>query len=476
MWDAADTTRSADRRRPFDRMESTLVAAYVQRPDADAKRIVDALRYVMSFARLTAIRNRSGADVDVHGILGLHATQVCDALQPRIDAGNLWDVARLLPDLVARTSRARCSVLEHLPVDRESLEDEVTTRKLAVVSGGGGGAGYVYPGCYEELERNGLIPDLMVGTSIGGLMSMFRARRRRYDPAPMVQAGRSLTWSNVFRVLETDSRYGLPATLRLYLRNAIGNLFRDAEGRPLRMSDMEIPLYIVATGITVDALKHDLDWYEHLLDPEMARTMRSSITGVAKTVALLREFLSRPDALVEVVLGRAEGTSAFDVIDAAGFSAAIPGVLHYDVLREDAHMKRILDELYASYGITRLGEGGMVANVPARIAWETITAGTQGRRNVFVLALDCFAPNPRTIAWLPLEQMVRSANVDANRAYADAYVAFPRTLSPMNLVPPVRDFLQAMRWGKETMKPHMPFITAMMQRIPVLQERTITPE
>lgn len=476
IWDPADTARAAARRRPFDRMESALVSAYLQRPDSDAKRVVDALRYVISFARLTAIRNRASGDVDLHGVLALHAAEVRDLLQPRIDSGNLWEVARLLPDLVVRTSRARRSVLDHLPVDRESLEEEVTTRKLAVVSGGGGGAGYVYPGCYEELERNGLIPDLMVGTSIGGLMSMFRARRRRYDPAPMVQAGRSLSWSNVFRVLETESRYGLPATLRLYLRNAIGNLFRDAEGRPLRLNDMEIPLYIIATGITVDALKHDLDWYEHLLDPEVSRTMRSSITGVAKTVALLREFLSRPDALVEVVLGRAEGTSAFDVIDAAGFSAAIPGVLHYDVLREDAHMKRVLDELYAAYGITRLGEGGMVANVPARVAWETISSGHLGRRNSFVLALDCFAPNPRTIAWMPFEQMVRAANVDANRPFADAYVTFPRTLSPMNLVPPVRDFLQAMRWGRDAMKPHMPFITAMMQRIPVLQERPTLPE
>lgn len=476
MIPAADAydARLVERRRPFDRMESRIVRLHLDRPSAETDQVVDALRYVVSFARLTTVKNAADKDVDVHGVLGLHAQQVSELLAPRLEgATSLWEAVRVLPDLVERTLRVRKSVLDHLPVDREALEAEVTTRLLAVVSGGGGGAGYVYPGCYEELERNGLVPNLMVGTSIGGLMSMFRARRKRFDPVPMVQAGRSLSWSNVFRVLESESRYGLPATLRLYLRTAIGNLFRHSDGRPVRISEMEIPLYIMATGITVDALKHDLHWYEHLLDSDVKRTLRGSISGVAKTAALLREFLARPDALVEMAIGRAPGTEQFDVLDAAGFSAAIPGVIHYDVLRDDAHMKRVLDELYAGYGITRLGEGGMVANVPARVAWETITSGKFGRRNSFVLALDCFAPNPRMIAWMPFTQMVRSANVDANRSFADLYLPMTRTLSPLNLVPPIRDFLQAMRWGKEEIKPHMPYITTMMRPIPVLHEPVV---
>jgi hypothetical protein len=467
--------RLVERRRPFDLLESRIVRLHLAQPNADADKVVDALRYVVSFARLTTVKNAADKDVDVHGVLGLHAQQVRELLAPRLEeATSLWEAVRVLPELVERTLRVRKSVLDHLPVDREALEAEVTTRLLAVVSGGGGGAGYVYPGCYEELERNGLVPDLMVGTSIGALMSMFRARRKRFDPVPMVQAGRSLSWTNVFRVLESESRYGLPATLRLYLRTAIGNLFRHADGRPVRISEMEIPLYIMATGITVDALKHDLHWYEHLLDADVSRTLRGSISSVTKTAALLREFLSRPDALVQMAIGRTPGTEHFDVLDAAGFSAAIPGVIHYDVLRDDAHMKRVLDDIYAGYGITRLGEGGMVANVPSRVAWETLTSGKFGRRNSFVLALDCFAPNPRMIAWAPFMQMVRTANVDANRAFSDLYVPMTRTLSPLNLVPPIRDFLQAMRWGKEEIKPHMPFITTMMRPIPVLHDPVIT--
>jgi hypothetical protein len=185
---------------------------------------------------------------------------------------------------------------------------------------------------------------------------------------------------------------------------------------------------------------------------------------------VLREFLSRPDALKRVVLGRDEGTETFDVLDAAGFSSAVPGVIHYDVLRDDPRMVRILDTLYATHGITRLGEGGLVSNVPARVAWETVASGRFGRRSSFVLALDCFSPNRRRLAWYPMQQAVRTANVDADRAFADLYLPMSRTLSPINLVPSVRDAMTAFRWGREEIRPHMPFVRMMCEPIDVLQD------
>lgn len=465
-----DTARWAERRRPFDRLERRVVRLHLAHPDEDAAPIVDALRYAISFARLTVIRNPDGTDVDVSGPLALHARFVRETLEkPLQEADSLWGAIRELPEVLRRTRQARTSLLEHLPISRDALEAEVTTRLLAVASGGGGGAGYVYPGVYEMLERGGLIPDLMSGTSIGALMSMFRCRRRRYDFAPLVSAARKLTWGGVFQVLETENKYGLPATLRLHLRSALSSLFEHESGRPLWLSDMEIPLFCIATGITVDALKHDLGYYEHLLDDEV-RGFRASVRGGFKALTVLREFLSRRDALVEVVLGREPGTEDFDVLDAAGFSAAIPGVIHYDVLRDDPRMHRILDRLYAERGITRLGEGGMVSNVPTRVLWETAVSGMFGRRNVFVLGLDCFAPDARRIAWFAMQQAVRAANVDADREFCDLYLPFPRTLSPMNLVPSVRDALTAIRWGRETVQPHMPFIRTMMRPIAVLPD------
>ena len=154
------------------------------------------------------------------------------------------------------------------------------------------------------LEHHGLAPSLMVGTSIGGLMAMFRARRKRYDFAPLVAAARALSWGEVFRVFQTENRYGIPATLRLQLRHVLGPMFRDDEGTPLNLSDLGIPLYIIATGITVDALKHDLDYYENLLDDDVQRLgVRAGVRTGFKAMNILREFLSSREALEEVVLG-----------------------------------------------------------------------------------------------------------------------------------------------------------------------------
>ncbi|MCA9568030.1 MAG: patatin-like phospholipase family protein [Myxococcales bacterium] len=454
----------------FDRLEARVVQLYLARPDADVVPVYESLRYALSFARLTGVRTSDGDDIDVDGPLQLHAWTLRDLVEPLIKrADSLWEVARVMPEVVASTRRARASLLEHLPIPREDLEAEVTTRLLAVASGGGGGAGYVYPGCYEQLEHHGLAPSLMAGTSIGALMAMFRARRARYDMAPLIAGARALAWTRVFGAFHTKNRYGMPAALRLQLRHLLGSMFRtEDDSRPLWLSDMGIPLFIVATGITMDALKHDLDYYEHLLDDDLRSGMRAKLRSGFKTIGVIREFLARRDALEQVVLGRTPGTEDFDVLDAAGFSAAIPGVIHYDVLRDDPRMVRILDALYADHGITRLGEGGMVSNVPARICWETVVSGAYGRRNVFVLALDCFAPHARKLAWFPLMQAVRTANVEDDLQFADFYLDFDRTLSPMNLVPSVKDAMTAMRWGSRRMEPHMPFITEMMRPIPVL--------
>ncbi len=431
---------------------------------------VDRLRYVLSVARLDVIRNVDDRDVDVAGPLDRFAGAAADTWVQRL--ADAPDPRAWRGEVDAWTQRAvalREAVLEHLPVDAPSFDAEVTTRALCVASGGGGGAGYVYPGCYEVLDRAGLTPDLMAGTSIGSLMGLFRARRRRWDMAPLVAAARRLSWTGVFRALNAENRYGLPATLRLYLRGALGELFRtDDDSRGLWLSDMEIPFLVVVTGITMDALKHDLSWYEHLLDDEVARGgTTAGVRAVFKGLALLREFASRRDALIELILGHTPGTQDFDVLDAAGFSSSIPGIIHYDVIRDDPRMKRLLDDLYARFGVARLGEGGIVQNVPARACWEAVRSGRLGRRNAFVLALDCFAPDPRRPAWFPIQQLVRSANVDGDRDYAHLYVPLAKTLSPVHLVPSLRDAMTAIRWGRAQLEPHVPFLQEMMRPLSV---------
>ena len=40
-------------------------------------------------------------------------------------------------------------------------------------------------------------------------------------------------------------------------------------------------------------------------------------------------------------------------------------------------------------------------NVPARPAYAEVMRGRIGRRNPFVVALDCFSPRARSLAWYP---------------------------------------------------------------------------
>jgi hypothetical protein len=309
---------------------------------------------------------------------------------------------------------------------------------------------------------------MISGTSMGALIALFRARRRVFDPAPMYHAAQRLTWPGVFRILDMESRYGVPATLRLYLRSAIGSLFHTPDGQPLRFRDLDIPLLIVATGLGVDALKHDLDYYEHFLDDALNFDFHlrpSRAAKVASVVNIFRELLASPDALREVVFGGDEATEDADILDAAGFSSSIPGLIHYDVVRDDKRMKALLDDLYARYGITRLVEGGIVNNVPVKPAYDAVLAGRIKRRNAWFLALDCFAPRVSSVVFYPIQQLVRP-NVQRNIAYANLYFPLERTLNPLNLVPGYDDVLRAQEWTRKEMEPVMPTILEACRTLP----------
>ena len=456
-----DTARLFELRRPLEDVEAAAVRLHLARPGEVHASRLDELRYVLSFARLQVVRATSGEDVDVGGALAAHAWKVRHVLEPLlVKEGSLARAAAALPALVAETRDRRRRLLEHFPLDRDSLEAEVCTRPLVVVCGGGGGAGYGYAGAWSLLHRRGLQPELISGTSIGALMGLFRARRKVFDGAPLVAAARRLSWDRVFRVLKLESRYGLPATLRLYLRAAIGSLFLSPDGVPLRFRDLEIPLLITTTGIGVAALKHDLAYYEHYLDDAVTPGVLlrpSRLQRIGNVASIFGELLSAPDALREIVFGADPATHDADILDAAGFSSAIPGLIHYDVLRDDRPMKCLLDELYARYGITRLAEGGIVNNVPVEPAWAEVQRGRIGRRNAFSLALDCFAPRVRSLLFYPLQQVVRP-NVQRNIPYANLYMPLERTLNPVNLVPKLPDLARAMAWTTEELTKHLPFV------------------
>jgi hypothetical protein len=206
-----------------------------------------------------------------------------------------------------------------------------------------------------------------------------------------------------------------------------------------------------------------MSFYEHLMDDVVSKKSRifrqTSARRIMRMTSTLYEFLSNPNAMREVVFGADELTMQADVIDAAGFSSAVTGLLHYDVLRDDPRMVNILDQMYGKFGITRLTEGGLINNVPVQPLLREIMRGRIGRRNPFVLALDCFSPQ-LTSMWFPVQQLVMP-NVKPNVAMANMHFKLRRRLPAINVVPTLEQATKAMDWTSEELQPHLPFIRRM---------------
>ena len=461
-------------RAPIEALEASLVRRDLDRPGTVTPDVMNRLRYVLSFAKMTDVTRADGETVSIAERLAPHRWRVLEGLKPHLEGepNGIYGAGNAVAPLVERTLRVRRRLIDDGVVDRESLESEVTTRQLVIVLGGGGGSGYGYPGGYTLLNRYGLQPELVAGTSMGALLGLFRARTRRFDLAPMVAAAESLSWQKVFRVLDLDSRYGVPATLRLYLRAAIGHLFENPDGSPMTLADLELPMLVVVTGITVDGLKHDLDYYEHFMDDYVGPGSvfrRSRFSRVGRIAGIVKEMMSTPEALREIVFGADQATMEADVIDAVGFSSAIPGMLHYDIYRDDERMRRLLDTLYGQTGITRLLEGGVVNNLPCKPAYAEVMSGRIVRRNPFILSMDCFAPRARSPIFLPVQQILRSS-IARNLPFAHHSFAMKRRLSPLNFVPTVADVTKAMGWTIEELEPEMAFIARMCQPLDVLPD------
>jgi len=124
-----------------------------------------------------------------------------------------------------------------------------------------------------------------------------------------------------------------------------------------------------------------------------------------------------------IIIGDDEPARDFDVVDAASFSAAIPGVLHHET--SDPRMLSILDELFEEKDIAALVDGGAASNVPMELAWKRVRDGRLGTRNACYLAFDCFHPqwDPKHLWLVPITQAIQLQMV-RNLPYTDHLVRF----------------------------------------------------
>lgn len=430
-----------------------------------------ALRYSLALARLAELRAADGTDIQVLDLVAPLRDRLHTLLTPAFAGERLdtTELARAVPLVIeaARALRARLVVLLGDRMAPAAFERELTTRALVLSCGGGGGVSYTHLGAFALLESAGLRPQLIAGSSMGAILGLFRARSLRFEvwQAPRIMG--ELEHRRVFRPFSTENRYTLPSAIRLALRDGIGPYF-EYDGVPLRLRDLPIPLLVTVAGIKRGALPRLGLSSPRGLDASVAsgHAPPDALRHVLRSVlATLGELARAPDLLRNVVLGASDETREFDVVDAVGFSSAVPGALHYDLAREAPIEVERVEALFESYGLLRMTDGGVVDNVPARTAWRAVQQGIIGTRNAFILALDAFSPRLSTPLWLPL-QRIAYENVKRSLPYADHYIAFRRTLSPVDLLPRPASVMRIVESAKREMLEDLPYIQRMLEPLP----------
>jgi len=449
--------------RPFEDAEITLVRAVLELPHWLDEPAEEALRAALNLARLGRIRVGDGVEVDAWELLAPFRERVAATLVPaleRHDASSLRSVAQLARTLGDEVEPWRAKLLQSFPsgLSPERLDRELFEKALVLVCGGGGGVSWSYLGAFDLLERHGLVPRLCAGASMGAVLLLFRARDRRWDGSLAPELVAQMGYGKLFRFLQTGSRYALPAAIQLQLREVLGAHVRAPGGGDATLADLAIPLLVSVTGVRDDGLPHDPGFYEHLLDGSDSPLRPHALERlVARFFQAAGELALRRDRLLPIYLGADDETAAFDALDAVGFSCALPGVIHYDVLRDDPRMHALLDALFARHGISRLLDGGLTDNLPARAAWEWVQRGGLETRNALVLALEGFAPKLRQPLWYGLEQLAAQSAV-RSRPYVHVHRSFQHVLSPLDVIPGPAQLRRTVLAATAELQPDLPLL------------------
>ncbi len=458
------------------RMETKLVEALHEHPGLIDRRTEQELRYAVGLAQLNKFqpgaarrgRRNERPDLEVrHPELVRFRHLVLEHFAPllihtRSSKHRLERTAAALGRLRHHMKEARRALLSaHVnDLTAQELDDEVGIKTLVSVAGGGGGSGYVYIGAWDILQRAGLVPGYVIGSSIGAVLGLFRALKREGDFDDYMAFGKGLKFDEVFRVVSLRARFGLPGVLRMFLHAAIGARFRHPDGTSMTLADLEIPFDAVVAGIRRGAMTETPEQYgvsHHL--PEDRRPGRLELRAqlAAQLVRMVGFF--NPMVVRELVIGACGLTRGFDCVDAAGFSGAIPGVLHYDVSRPDPRMHELLETLMRREDLVALVDGGVANNVPANTAFRRVQEGVIGTRNCFYLCFDSLHPQTSLgHMWIHPIERILALQVALNERYMHRHLRFPRTLSPLHILPNEREMDRAVRWGRAHMLQELPLV------------------
>ena len=396
------------------------------------------LRYALAMARLNLFRAPEGHDVDLSGEVEGLRRWMQDALVGCLPKGKPADVAGLRAqtgELTTRLDATRQALLRHHASDfgPEHLDEELRHKKLVLALGGGGGSGLMHLGTFSLFNEMGVVPELIAGSSMGAIMGALRALDRSYDPvATALALPKDLDYNTVFKTFSGYSRFGFPGAFHMNLLRVAREIFQKLTGKPtLTFDELPIKLQVIVTGVRKGFHLDERDY----MGQEASFNALNLRTKLKLFFRAVRQISANPRLLAQLVFGKEEGTQRFSVIEAVGFSCAVPGLLHYDIYHDDPEIITPLEQLFDRHQLLRLCDGGVVNNVPAQVVWDSVQQGILGTRNTLIMSCDVFAPvsSGRNLVWIPVQQIARQ-NVLANKPYADYHKTFTDPPSPLQVI------------------------------------------
>ena len=300
---------------------------------------LDRLRYALALARMERIKAEHRT-LDLFEDIAPFRHWLIEQLEHHVDAAGErpidWaGLARAIPEVMRRVGDVRSHLLErHVgELSETRFEHEIRHRQLVLVLGGGGGAGYPHLGVFAILSELGLVPKMIVGSSMGAMLGLFRASMRHYDPlAVAVALPRPSEAGRLFSPYSGVSRFGFPGTFELNLRAVATDIFRNMLAKDLpTLAELPIPLRPVVTGlrtgvgVALGEVESEITRSRTLLTP-LALRRRSWLL-----LSTIRRMVQNPRMLSKIAFGHDEEVRDYDAVDAVGFSCAVPGILHYDI-------------------------------------------------------------------------------------------------------------------------------------------------
>lgn len=462
------------------KMENRLVRQHLANPDVLSDDELRQLRYILNFARLADFEpgaagpggTRGRGDLAVGAEVAPWRSRVTDTLfgplREEPDPVTALKAARdALGGLAADQDDQRRVLIERHGNDFSAaeLDSEVGYKKLVTVLGGGGGAGYVYIGGMARLLEAGQVPDYLIGSSFGSIIGSLVSRALPVPIEDYVAWAKSVSYRAILGPERLRRRHGMAGLFALRFDQFALALLSREDGQRMRMSDLAIPFDVVVAGVRRQPYAALPSRFRR---PELAALQLRSVPfrpiGIGPQVAArMWQVAAFIDLRVvkPVVLSGDDPALDFDVVDAASFSSAIPGVLHHET--RDPRMVPLLDDLCAERDIAAIVDGGAASNVPVELAWKRVRDGKLGTRNACYLAFDCFHPqwDSRHMWLAPITQAIQVQMV-RNLPYADHLIRFEPTLSAINLAPSVTAIDRACEWGHNSVDPAIPLTTALL--------------